>query len=87
MKKILSFFAFSAFVLSLSAQKPLATFTVPPGKMVAPAEVTFTSEAKKPVDSYQWDFGDGRHLYGGQSGTPLHTIGQPPGVAHNQKRF
>ena len=59
MKKLLSFLAFSAFVLSVSAQKPLATFTVPSGKLVAPVEVTFTSEAKKPVDSYLWDFGDG----------------------------
>ena len=59
MKKLLSFLAFSAFVLSVSAQKPLATFTVPSGKLVAPVEVTFTSEAKTPVDSYLWDFGDG----------------------------
>lgn len=59
MKKLLSFFAFSAFILSVSAQKPLATFTVPTGKLVAPVEVTFTSVAKKPVDSYLWDFGDG----------------------------
>lgn len=59
MKKLLSFFAFSAFILSASAQKPLATFTAPTGKLVAPVEVTFTSEAKKPVDSYLWDFGDG----------------------------
>ena len=59
MKKLLSFFAFSAFILSASAQKPLATFTVPTGKLVAPVEVTFTSVAKKPVDTYLWDFGDG----------------------------
>ncbi|MEN9414869.1 MAG: hypothetical protein RLZ62_1173 [Bacteroidota bacterium] len=59
MKKLLSFFTFSAFILSVNAQKPLATFTVPTGKLVAPVEVTFTSEAKKPVDSWLWDFGDG----------------------------
>lgn len=40
------------------AVKPVANFTAPADKIVAPAEVTFTNTSLK-ADTYAWDFGDG----------------------------
>jgi cyclophilin family peptidyl-prolyl cis-trans isomerase len=56
--------------LTSCAVKPVANFTVPSQKLVAPAEVAFTNQSLK-ADSYAWDFGDGatsteanpKHLY------------------------
>ncbi len=45
-------------LLSSCAFKPVASFTVPTGKLVAPAEVAFTNNSRK-AESYAWDFGDG----------------------------
>ena len=41
------------------AVKPVARFTVPPKKLVAPAEVEFTNAGLKEGTVYSWDFGDG----------------------------
>lgn len=48
----------SAISLASCAVKPVADFSVPTQKLVAPAEVTFTNNSLK-ADSYEWDFGDG----------------------------
>lgn len=40
------------------AVKPVANFTVPTGKLVAPVEVAFTNNSLK-ADAYSWNFGDG----------------------------
>ncbi len=48
----------AALSLASCAVKPVANFTVPAGKLVAPVEVTFTNNSLK-ADSYAWDFGDG----------------------------
>lgn len=50
--------AIAALALASCAVKPVATFTVPTQKLVAPAAVTFTNTTPK-ADSYVWDFGDG----------------------------
>jgi cyclophilin family peptidyl-prolyl cis-trans isomerase len=44
--------------LTAFAQKPKASFTVPQGKWVAPATITFTNTSVK-AETYSWDFGDG----------------------------
>lgn len=41
------------------AVKPVATFTVPTEKHVAPATVAFANTSIKEGTSYHWDFGDG----------------------------
>ncbi len=46
------------FVLGSCAVKPVASFTVPAQKLVAPAEVAFANTSLK-ADTYAWDFGDG----------------------------
>ena len=48
----------AALSLASCAVKPVANFTVPTGKLVAPVEVTFTNNSLK-ADSYTWNFGDG----------------------------
>jgi peptidyl-prolyl cis-trans isomerase B (cyclophilin B) len=40
------------------AIKPVANFTAPADKIVAPAEITFTNTSIK-AETYAWDFGDG----------------------------
>ncbi len=50
--------AFAALALASCAVKPIASFTVPTQKLVAPATVTFTNTTPK-ADSYAWEFGDG----------------------------
>ena len=58
MKKLL-FPAFLAlFTLASCAVKPVANFTLPTQKIVAPSDVTFANTSVK-ADSYAWDFGDG----------------------------
>ncbi|MBK8192699.1 MAG: peptidylprolyl isomerase [Lewinellaceae bacterium] len=49
---------FALFVLGSCAVKPVASFTVPAQKLVAPAEVAFANTSLK-ADTYAWDFGDG----------------------------
>lgn len=44
--------------LASCAVKPIASFTVPVQKFVAPATVSFANTSVK-ADSYAWDFGDG----------------------------
>ncbi|MBL7804056.1 MAG: peptidylprolyl isomerase [Saprospiraceae bacterium] len=56
-KAILPIFA-AVLVLTSCAVKPVASFTVPTGKFVAPAAVTFTNTTPA-AESYLWDFGDG----------------------------
>ncbi len=46
------------FTLASCAVKPVANFTLPTQKVVAPAEVTFTNTSAK-AETYAWDFGDG----------------------------
>lgn len=48
----------AALSLASCAVKPVANFTVPTGKLVAPVEVAFTNNSLK-ADSYAWNFGDG----------------------------
>ena len=48
----------AALSLASCAVKPVANFTTPSGKLVAPAEVTFTNTSLK-AETYAWDFGDG----------------------------
>lgn len=48
----------AALVLASCAVKPVASFSVPSGKFIAPAKVAFTNTTAK-ADSYMWDFGDG----------------------------
>ncbi len=48
----------AAFALASCAVKPVASFTVPVQKFVAPATVKFNNTTPK-ADSYAWDFGDG----------------------------
>ncbi len=58
--KQLQFLPFLAAVTLLAscAVKPVANFTMPVQKIVAPSEVTFTNTSLK-ADTYAWDFGDG----------------------------
>lgn len=58
MKKLVFPTLFAALVLSSCAVKPVASFTVPTQKLVAPVEVSFTNTSVK-ADTYAWDFGDG----------------------------
>ena len=48
----------AALSLASCAVKQVANFTTPSGKLVAPAEVTFTNTSLK-AETYAWDFGDG----------------------------
>ncbi|MBK9338595.1 MAG: peptidylprolyl isomerase [Lewinellaceae bacterium] len=43
---------------AFSQKKLQAGFTVPTGKLVAPAKVTFSNTSKN-AESHEWDFGDG----------------------------
>lgn len=69
MKKLI--FPLSIAVLALSAcgVKPVANFTMPAQKVVAPAEVAFTNTSLK-AESYEWDFGDGATS---MEASPKHT--------------
>jgi len=58
MQKLIFPTLLAALTLASCAVKPVANFTVPSGKLVAPAEVTFTNNSLK-AESYAWDFGDG----------------------------
>lgn len=58
MQKLIFPTLLAALLLSSCAVKPVANFTVPTGKLVAPAEVAFTNNSIK-AESYAWDFGDG----------------------------
>jgi peptidyl-prolyl cis-trans isomerase B (cyclophilin B) len=51
-------FAALALLMSSCAVKPKATFTMPAGKWVAPAEISFANNTVN-AESYLWDFGDG----------------------------
>lgn len=57
MHKIFALFLFVA-LFSACAVKPVADFTLPTQKLVAPAVVNFTNTSLK-ADSYEWSFGDG----------------------------
>lgn len=59
MKNLFVFIVFAALALSSCAVKPMASFTLPARKYVAPVEVSFTNTTKFKADSYSWDFGDG----------------------------
>jgi len=58
MKKLVFPTLFAALALSSCAVKPVASFTVPTQKLVAPVEVIFTNTSIK-ADTYAWNFGDG----------------------------
>jgi peptidyl-prolyl cis-trans isomerase B (cyclophilin B) len=58
MQKLIFPALLAALSLASCAVKPVANFTVPTGKLVAPAEVQFTNNSLK-AESYAWDFGDG----------------------------
>ncbi len=58
MKKLVFPTLLAALALSSCAVKPVASFTVPTQKLVAPVEVNFTNTSVK-ADTYAWDFGDG----------------------------
>lgn len=47
-----------ALALASCAVKPVADFTIPTQKIVAPQEITFTNTSLK-AETYAWDFGDG----------------------------
>lgn len=57
MQKLIFPTLLAALSLTACSVKPVANFTVPTEKFVAPAEVTFTNSSLK-ADSYEWDFGD-----------------------------
>ena len=57
-KFIPSIALFSLLLLTSCAVKPVANFTAPTQKIVAPAEITFTNTSLK-AETYAWDFGDG----------------------------
>ncbi|MCB9307305.1 MAG: peptidylprolyl isomerase [Lewinellaceae bacterium] len=83
MKKLISPALFAAIALSSCAVKPVADFSIPVQKFVAPAEVTFTNTSIK-ADTYAWDFGDGgtstdanpthRYLHSGNYTVTLHAV-------------
>jgi peptidyl-prolyl cis-trans isomerase B (cyclophilin B) len=50
--------AFFSLALGACSVKPVAEFSIPAQKFVAPAEVRFTNTSLK-AESYAWDFGDG----------------------------
>ncbi|GAB4494579.1 MAG: hypothetical protein OHK0019_21300 [Saprospiraceae bacterium] len=58
MQKLIFPTLLAALAFTSCAVKPVANFTVPSGKLVAPAEVTFTNNSLK-AETYAWDFGDG----------------------------
>ncbi len=58
MQKLIFPTLLAALSLASCAVKPVANFTVPTQKLVAPVEVTFTNTSLK-AESYAWDFGDG----------------------------
>lgn len=58
MQKLIFLTLFAALALASCAVKPVADFSVPTGKLVAPVEVAFTNNSLK-ADTYAWDFGDG----------------------------
>ncbi len=58
MQKSLFLIPIALLFLASCAVKPVANFTVPPKKLVAPAEVKFTNSSVK-AETYRWDFGDG----------------------------
>jgi cyclophilin family peptidyl-prolyl cis-trans isomerase len=49
----------AAMLLVSCSVKPVATFTVPVEKHVAPVAVQFTNTGVKEGTTYEWDFGDG----------------------------
>jgi len=57
-KFIPSLALFSLLLLASCAVKPVANFTAPTQKIVAPTEITFTNTSLK-AETYAWDFGDG----------------------------
>ncbi len=58
MQKLIFPALLAAFSLASCAVKPVANFSVPTGKLVAPAEVQFTNNSLQ-AESCAWDFGDG----------------------------
>ncbi len=61
---------------------PVASFQVSPTNCEAPCEVTITNTTQGEVESYSWDFGDGKT--GTQSaGTFIHTYNEPGSYAIN----
>jgi len=58
MQKLIFPTLLAAFSLASCAVKPVANFSVPTGKLVAPAEVQFTNNSLQ-AESCAWDFGDG----------------------------
>ena len=58
MQKLIFPTLLAALSLASCAVKPVANFTVPTGKLVAPVEVSFTNNSLK-AESYSWNFGDG----------------------------
>lgn len=58
MQKLIFPTLLAALSLASCAVKPVADFTVPTGKLVAPVEVAFTNNSVK-ADNYAWNFGDG----------------------------
>lgn len=58
MQKLIFPTLLAALSLASCAVKPVANFTVPAGKLVAPVEVSFTNNSIK-AESYSWNFGDG----------------------------
>ena len=58
MQKLIFPTLLAALSLASCALKPVPNFTVPQGKLVAPAEVTFTNSSRR-AESYSWNFGDG----------------------------
>lgn len=58
MKNLIFFALMALLTLASCAVKPVASFTLPTQKVVAPSEVAFTNTSVK-ADSYAWDFGDG----------------------------
>lgn len=58
MQKLIFPTLLAALAFASCAVKPVANFTVPSGKLVAPVEIAFTNNSLK-ADTYAWDFGDG----------------------------
>ncbi|MCW5922758.1 MAG: peptidylprolyl isomerase [Saprospiraceae bacterium] len=58
MQKLIFPTLLAAILFTSCAVKPVADFTYPTGKLIAPVEVAFLNHSVK-ADSYAWDFGDG----------------------------
>ncbi len=58
MKNLIVPALFALFTLASCAVKPVANFTLPTQKIVAPTDVTFANTSLK-AEGYVWDFGDG----------------------------